>query len=235
MITIILFFPVGTNNAQCILAMSDLQLVTGFSILVSGFCQIRCGLLVFYWQIVVNLAWFSTLTHLSCLTLVRNHLYNHTAQRIWRLLAMAMLATLLVVGLIFTGNYNWVFDGSAPDLTDYAICYLHADAYPSDAFYSMTAAVLLIIFAFISRVVRMHRILSVGVFGRARRWLSVQVQQVLRIVFTWCHSPSPLKSLQVALCYRPLLAVYLSASFLLDGWASMFVEVSQIPSFSFKT
>lgn len=54
--------------------MSDLQILTGISILISGYAQLECGLSCYHWQVLVYLAWFSSLTHLSCLTLLRNYL-----------------------------------------------------------------------------------------------------------------------------------------------------------------
>jgi hypothetical protein len=70
--------------------MSDLQIVTGFSILISGHVQLESGLAAYQWQFIVELAWFSCLTHLACLTLLRNHLSRHTSERLWRLFAMGV-------------------------------------------------------------------------------------------------------------------------------------------------
>ncbi|KAK9847314.1 hypothetical protein MYU51_019581 [Penicillium brevicompactum] len=69
----------------CILSMSDVQIITGISIIVSGAAQLKCGISTHQWQVLVYLAWFSSLTHLSCLTLLRNCLHQRPAERIWRL------------------------------------------------------------------------------------------------------------------------------------------------------
>ena len=90
--------------------MSDLQIVTGFAVLISGFAQLPCGLSTYYWLLIVQLAWFSSLTHLSCLTLLRHHLYARRTELTWRLLAMGAMALLLIIGLVSTGNYYWTFD-----------------------------------------------------------------------------------------------------------------------------
>jgi len=50
---------------------SDPQLVTGIGILVSGYTQITCSLSTYYWQVIVYLAWFSSLTYLTTLTALR--------------------------------------------------------------------------------------------------------------------------------------------------------------------
>lgn len=212
---------------KCVLAMSDLQIVTGFSILISGFLQLRCGLTTFYWQLVVYLAWFSTITHLSCLTLLRNHLYNHIAERRLRLFAMAVLATLLTVGLFITVNYDWSLpNGDARvEGTDLAICHLSINPGSSLALWTMLVSVLMIVMAFISRVVKLHRRLSVDILGGVRAWFSTLARKMLRIVYVWCGISNSPRGLKHALCYRPLLAIFLAARFLADGWCSMFFEV----------
>ena len=86
--------------------MSDLQIITGLSILISGFALLRCGLQTYHWQILVYLAWFSSLTHLSCLTLLRNYLYNHPTERLWRLLGMGLIVVMLVGAILPTASFN---------------------------------------------------------------------------------------------------------------------------------
>jgi hypothetical protein len=87
-------------------------------------------------------------------------------------------------------------------------------------------SVMLISIAFASRVVKLHRTLSVNILGRARLWLSARTRRILRIIFTWCCQDGCLHSLKRSLLYRPLLAAFLTARFLLDGWGSVFSEVS---------
>lgn len=207
--------------------MSDLQIITGFSILISGFMQLRCGLAAYYWLIIVELAWFSTITHMCCLTLLRSHLSEHTVERAWRTGAMAVLAVLLLVGLSFTCNYVWV--GGYPDIgiKEPAICSFHVRTdWTTERFGTVIVSGTFIVVAFASRVVKMHKALSVDVFGRARRWLSIRMRQVLRFIFIRCCRSSAPHSLKRSLCYRPILAIFLTARLLLDGWSSVFSEVS---------
>lgn len=84
--------------------MSDLQIVTGLSILTIGLVQLESGLAAYQWLFIVELAWISCLTHLSCLTLLRNHLSRHTSERLWRLIAIGTLTTLVTYGLLSTAN-----------------------------------------------------------------------------------------------------------------------------------
>lgn len=226
------------KSDKCILAVSDLQIVTGFAILVSGFVELRCGLAAYHWYFILNLAWFSCLTHLACLTLLRNYLYTRTLERLWRLLAMGALTTLLVVGLLSTGNPFWgdgVISlngdngGNLPHTGAPAICYLGiSDRHVGLlglTFWTTLVSALLIGLGFVSRVVKLHRSLSVAIFGQARLWLSIRARQLLRIVFEWSYEGSSRHSLRHSLCYRPLFALFLAARFLLDGWASVAFEV----------
>ena len=45
---------------KCLLAMSDLQIISGFAILLSWFLQLSCGLPAFNWAVISNLAWFQS-------------------------------------------------------------------------------------------------------------------------------------------------------------------------------
>lgn len=140
---------------KCVLAMSDLQLATVIAILISGYSQLHCGLSCYHWNIVGQLAWFSSLTHLSCLTLLRNHLYNHPAERQWRLLFMFILIVMLITSMAPTGNYDWDHNEivNRPSQPDYAICYYSKPpARSSAAYLSMIALVLLFVWSnFINR------------------------------------------------------------------------------------
>ncbi|GFN13299.1 uncharacterized protein AtWU_03097 [Aspergillus tubingensis] len=212
---------------RCIIAFSDMQLLTGYSILISGFSQLRSGLQTFYWQVVIGLTWFSTITHLSCLTALRNHLYLHSSERTWRLAAMAILCVLLAIGLGFTANYDWAFfgGGDEPNYGDAAICYIRIRSPLGHAFYTMLFSVLLITFSFVVRIVKLYRFLSVDIFTRARSRVKHWTYTSLRIVHDWSDASAQPPSLICMICYYPLLAAKLSADLLVDGWASVFMEI----------
>lgn len=228
---------------QCVLTLSDLQILTGLSILISGYAQLHCGLSVYHWQILVYLTWFSSLTHLSCLTFLRNHLYNHPGERLWRLIGMGALVVMLIVALLPTGNYS-----SSSDPAGYAICtfrqlgmnYQHADYSfsedPELAYGSMIVSVLLMGLGFVSRVVRLHRSLAIGLVVASRRYLSEYGRRFLRLQYEkakYPSDPSVLSQdqssrkiiLRNLFFYRPLLSTYLAFRAVLDLWSSMIVEV----------
>ncbi|CAI7669265.1 unnamed protein product [Penicillium viridicatum] len=218
---------------ECILAMSDLQIVTGLSILISGYAQLHQGISSYHWMVIVSLAWFSSLTHLACLTLLRTYLYNHSLQRIWRLFCMAALVILLTIALSFTGEYSWssLPGGAIPSedvawsILRHAMCHSRYGVGSTTGYFAMVLSILLVIFGFMTRIIKLHKIISVGIWGKARVRLSMQARRLLRIAFTWCCSNNPPKSLKRTLLYRPLLTVFLVARLFLDGWSSMFSEV----------
>jgi hypothetical protein len=209
--------------------MSDLQILTGTSILISGYVQLRCGISAFHWQIIVLLAWFSSITHLSCLTFLRNHLYNRPRERAWRLVAMGLMILILLVAMVPTGGYSWsVYDNNLwnPTPQDYAICYLRpAGDLDAMVLASMVVSVLLLVLGFIHRVIRLHESLSVLILGRARTVCSEKARHFLRRVYTNMHMETSGLTFKRMFVYRPLLAIFLTARNLLDLWNSMFIEV----------
>ncbi|KAL3448258.1 hypothetical protein BJX65DRAFT_275365 [Aspergillus insuetus] len=83
--------------------MSDQQLVTGLSLIISGYSQLRCGLSFYHWQMVISLAWFSTITHLATLIFLQK--YRQKRKSIWyiRVLLMAGLGIMLAIGILPSG------------------------------------------------------------------------------------------------------------------------------------
>lgn len=95
-----------------ILAFSDTQLVTSLAILISGYLQLSCGLSLYHWQTVVNLAWFSAITHLTTLTSQKRYFRSYPFMAICRILIMGMVLILLSVAFVPTG-YAPQIDGDA--------------------------------------------------------------------------------------------------------------------------
>jgi hypothetical protein len=86
-----------------VLMFSDQQLVTGIGILVSGYTQINCALSTYHWQIVVYLAWFSSLTHLTTLTALRAFFRDQLTLAYRRVFFMGCTIVLLATALAPTG------------------------------------------------------------------------------------------------------------------------------------
>lgn len=90
---------------SALLTYSDSQIITGIAILLAGYCQLSCGISVYHWQVVVNLAWFSSLTHVASLTVLREYFREHHTLAYCRLAAMGI--NLVLLGIASgPANYN---------------------------------------------------------------------------------------------------------------------------------
>jgi hypothetical protein len=186
----------------------------------------------------VYLAWFSSLTHLCCLTFLRNYLFNHPGQRLWRLVSMFIIIIMLVIALVPTGSFDW-FRGSStdepmPPPSSYAICFFgQQPPKPSgfehslpNSYLSMILSSLLLLLGFLTRVIRLYKTLSVEYILRLRSLLSKIARHGLRLVYAWCQAQPSSKSLRRSLIYHPLLAGFFMLRVSLDVYSSMFMEVS---------
>lgn len=90
---------------------SDLQICTGFAILISGFRAYSCDLQSYHWQLIVYMAWLASVTHASVLSSLRNYLLNHHRQLWWRFGGMFVIATMLLVAIALTYDFTWNGDG----------------------------------------------------------------------------------------------------------------------------
>lgn len=102
---------IGDAFVECIISFSDVQLLTGIAILVSGFLSLGYGpgptISAYHWQMVVHLAWFAMATHLASLSVLRIHLRHHPRKRLLRFLLTLLLLVLLLVAMIPTVFFNW--------------------------------------------------------------------------------------------------------------------------------
>jgi len=86
-----------------IVVLSDQQVVTGISIIVGAVSQLQSGIPIYHWQSAVNLAWFSTVTHLITLTVLRDEVRSNKPIRIFRLVGMTVLMLMLVCVMATVG------------------------------------------------------------------------------------------------------------------------------------
>lgn len=96
------------NNAleAAIIAFSDTQVLTGIAILLCGYIQLPFGISAYHWQMVVALAWFSSLTHLLTLSSLRGYLQKRLQMAVWRAIFMGCVIILLATALGSTGYIN---------------------------------------------------------------------------------------------------------------------------------
>jgi hypothetical protein len=205
------------------LVMSDLQLLTGLSLLASGYSQLPCGLSAYHWEKVLYLAWFASITHLSCLTFLQSHLYHNKRKLWWRAPAMVAFMILLIIGLAPTarfwsgvhtrakGDDEELLPGNYP--SDYAICYFQgAMADEGSRLQLLTST--------------QYVVVSSLLLGRLRGYCSRKTLGLLHTMYLGTSSTKLLAQVNRALVYRPSLSVFLTVRTLLDFWSSMAFEVS---------
>ena len=92
--------PWRTVIENVMLALSDQQLVTGFALLVAGYYEMMNNdLSIYYWQIVVYLAWLSSSVHIASLTILRDVLSKSPRLRNIRVAGMVALLILLIAAM----------------------------------------------------------------------------------------------------------------------------------------
>ncbi len=102
---------------------SDQQAVTGIALLASGYAQLKSGIDCYHWIIVVYLAWFSSLTHLTTLTVLRQYFRENHHARSWRAVVMFITVVMLGAALLPTGDNQWFSGPFDPAASIPAICY----------------------------------------------------------------------------------------------------------------
>ncbi|KAK1841519.1 hypothetical protein CCHR01_15849 [Colletotrichum chrysophilum] len=103
-------------SGNCIASMCDIQSITGISILTGGYLCLNQSLSAHHWVLIVNLAWFSSITHLSGLTMLRRHFQNNPLERLIRMILMFTLLIMLIAAMIPTRFFNWeLFSGYGRD------------------------------------------------------------------------------------------------------------------------
>ena len=153
---------------NAVLMFSDQQLVTGLALLISGYVQLRCGISSYHWQTITYLAWFSSLTHLTTLTVLRQYFRDNPAPRLWRAVLMLVMVTMLGFALVPSGD-GWWF--TSENTSDYvarlsALCFFRrlVARSPEERFElgayttgSMLISVLVLFSGYLTRLVKLSR------------------------------------------------------------------------------
>ncbi|GAB1314746.1 hypothetical protein MFIFM68171_04956 [Madurella fahalii] len=178
-----------TAFIKAILAMCDVQIVTGIGILVSGYADLKCGISAYHFLLVGRVAWFSNLTHVAGLTVLRQYLHRRPFEKWIRLFLMVALSLMLLTAMGPTLFFNWAvpnyrYEGSAGQPGSYAICFFNtkraiewhyavsdAGVEASSSFQSVLMSMLLLVFNLASRTIKLQSSLSSAV-TRARKHVS---------------------------------------------------------------
>jgi len=176
---------------QAILSMCDIQILTGIGILLSGYIGLSCYISAYHWQLAVYLAWFSNITHVACLTVLRGYLHLHAWERNIRMVCMATLCVALIISMAPTAYFAWAdsnFSATMPSTN--ARCFFHPATqkaiseeipYESETALEMTVvSILLLFFNFASRSIKLVKPWADGLRNKVRqntrrrymRWLA---------------------------------------------------------------
>lgn len=226
-----------TNN-QCALILCDTQSVTGIGLLVTGYVTLRFDISAYHWYILVWVAWFSNLTHISGLIFLGEYLRKHPHQRAYRVFFRAVLWLLLLVAQVPTGYFNWVPDDaeepSAANLTSPARCFFDlrtanarfdavsedSSLAATDAFQNMVFSVLVVGFTFFNALVDI-----LPSSGRVRRKLKT-VFNIRR----WKSSSQTRSVLKKISGLSPLVALYDYMKLMSNLLGSMLSQVGSVLS-----
>ena len=144
-----------------------MQIFTGIAILISGFSSLRCDLSSYHWQLIVQLAWFAAITHLSALSFLRHYLHNRKKERTWRITLMLVLLILLSVAVGPTGQFEWSRWGPGTP----AKCSFHKRmSTGTTAFQSMIITIAMLIYGYLIRIAKMIRKSANGLRAVSIRW-----------------------------------------------------------------
>ena len=96
-------------TTSALLTYSDPQVITGIAILLAGYWQLSCGISVYHWRVISNLAWFSSVTHIATLTSLRKYFQRRPTLAYCRITAMGI--NLILLGVASPpANYFNTFD-----------------------------------------------------------------------------------------------------------------------------
>ncbi|KAH7131005.1 hypothetical protein EDB81DRAFT_859648 [Dactylonectria macrodidyma] len=117
---------------------------------------LRNDLSAYHFQLIVRVAWFSNLTHLAGLTVLRNYLHSRPVEKRIRLSLMVVLSIMLLFALVPTLSFNWSQGSESSDeiITppgSKAICYFNIREIDASAstFSSGLVSMLLVLFSLV--------------------------------------------------------------------------------------
>ena len=227
-----------------IMMISDQQLITGIAILAGAYSQLRCGKIsAYHWQLIVYLAWFSSLTHLTTLTVLRQYFREHPTIRAWRVGLMLIVALLLGVALLPTGRGDWnymdndIFDGGAlMEQSNFAggvpaLCAfrdLGPDKYEPTTTSTMAMSLFVLFTSYTSRIVKLFP--HTDAF--AQKWLRTKPGGIMKRALDRIHKRGDSEgAVRVwRLAHLLLLSLYLIFRAMFDIFGSMLWEVCFIHS-----
>ena len=217
-----------------VLMFSDQQLVTGIAILIAGYTQLPSGLSSGDWQNIVDLVWFSSITHLTTLTILQQYFWENLVSRWLRLALILALAVLQAVAIIPTGDYRWFFSQSSSYvLAVPTLCYfkLLDLASPSSLWFffkyihnlNMATSLIYLFLSYTTKTIKLSHSRSKFI----REWLRVKPGSIYKNILMRLHRHSRLHQQQpfCIVAYKFLLIVFTTLRAIFDIVESTFWEV----------
>ena len=223
-----------TPLRKAVLMFSDQQIVTGIALLASGYSQLPSGLDAYHWQMLVYLAWFSSFTHLTTLTVLRGYFQDHPATRSWRVFFMLVTVALLGIALLPTGNQFWLNDYLHNIQTSGvpALCFFQGRNFNKQTFGLSTSnqgppmiiSILVLSFGYATRMVKLWPEAS----GFTRSWFRTKPGNAIKTILHASNyrSSQPKASIYWKLQRMVFEGIYIVILAHLVVWDSMLWEVS---------
>ena len=206
-------------------------MVTGLALLISGYTQLGCGISAYHWQTTIYLVWFSSLTHLSTLTFLRQYFYENRPLLWGRLFFICLIAGLLLGALAPTGSSDWTTssDTGTITLSIPAQCFYNQSGPPYGPF-GGTQGPVMIVSALILSVGSIAR--GIKLFARSsefsrkvlRRIPSDKIKSLMRTLYI-AMGKQPRHKWVVSVPYWSLLTIFLVSRACFDIFESMLWEV----------
>ena len=197
-----------------------MQIFTGIAILISGFSSLRSDLSSYHWQLIVQSAWFASITHLSALSFLRHYLHNRKKERALRLTLMLVMLILLCVAVGLTGHFEWILWGFR---TPAKCSFRKRMDTNTTAFQLMITTIALLIYGYIIRIAKMIRKSANGMRAVSFRWKS----NAIRMSQDWNPSVEGSFDKQILEFFKPIvISFYRVIHIQVDLLTSFLAEVS---------
>ncbi|KAI4266828.1 MAG: hypothetical protein L6R38_008522 [Xanthoria sp. 2 TBL-2021] len=223
---------------RIVLMFSDQQVVTGIALLAGGYAQLSSGIDSYHRQMLVYLAWFSSLTHLTTLTVLRQYFQENHNARLWRSVLMLITVILLGAALLPTGDILWLEADQSVTILAPALCYFRrlGSRIFDDRFevssrtgVSMAISLVVLISGYITRIAK----LSVKAGSSTRHYLrhipSRSIRTIRGVVLKRLNEPAPgFRKIHWIVAYIALETSYIWVKAFFDVYESMVDYMARI-------
>jgi hypothetical protein len=213
--------------------LSDQKMITGIALLVSGYSQLGCSISEFHWQIMVYLVWYSFVTHLATLTVLKRYLWDNMPMRWWRLLLIFLVLAGLCIALIPTGCADWLLDlcrgveeyGKYTYLGTPAVCLFSTPVKNYTQLYSVIVSISVLGISYTTRTIKLFQWSS----KKTRQWFRAIPGETLSSVLDELHEGIEIKCRHrriISIPYWLILYFYVTAKAYFDLAEPMLSEVT---------